>query len=175
MTISARSPISRVGSARPPRLSDGRTIFHQEHGNLGGGGAPSEDSLSAARLAMRSQVGLQGGLISVTPRFVLVPSALETSVEKLLSQIQATRTVDVNPFTFLTAIVEPRLRSPTRWYVVAAPAEIDGLEYAYLAGQPGPQIDSQPGFRIDGLEMRVRLDYGSGFVDYRGWYASEGA
>jgi len=156
-----------------PRLSDGRTVFHQDHRNLGEGGAPSEDTLSAARLAMRSQVGLQGGLISVTPRFVLVPSTLETSVEKLLSQIQAARTADVNPFTSLTAIVEPRLRSPTRWYVVAAPAEIDTLEYAYLAGQPGPQIDSQPGFRIDGLEMRVRLDYGSGFVDYRGWWASE--
>jgi Caudovirus prohead serine protease len=159
-----------------PRMSDGNTLFHIEHGNLAGdAGAPSEDSLSAARLAMRSQVGVQGGLISVTPRFVLVPSALETSVEKLLSTIQATRTADVNVFTFLTAIVEPRLRSPTRWYVVAAPAEIDGLEYAYLAGQPGPQIDSQTGFRIDGVEMKVRLDYGAGFVDWRGWYASEGA
>lgn len=158
------------------RMSDGNTLFHVEHGNLASdAGAPSEDSLSAARLAMRSQVGVQGGLISVTPRFVLVPSALETSVEKLLSTIQATRTADVNVFTFLTAIVEPRLRSPTRWYVVAAPAEIDGLEYAYLAGQPGPQIDSQTGFRIDGVEMKVRLDYGAGFVDWRGWYASEGA
>jgi hypothetical protein len=107
---------------------------------------------------------------------MLVPSDLETASEKLLTTIQATRVQDVNVFqNALTLVVEPRLTSPTRWYVVAAPAEIDGLEYAYLAGQPGPQIESQTGFRIDGVELKVRLDYGAGFIDHRGWFVNEGA
>jgi hypothetical protein len=165
------------GSGSGPRMSDGVMLFDASHGNLADtAGAPSEGTLSAARLAMRKQVGVQGGLISVTPRYLLVPSDLETGSEKLLTTIQATRVQDVNVFqNALTLVVEPRLTSPTRWYVVAAPAEIDGLEYAYLAGQPGPQIESQTGFRIDGIEMKIRLDYGAGFVDWRGWYSNGGA
>jgi hypothetical protein len=52
-----------------PRMSDNKALFHADHGNLADdAGTPSEDTLSAARLAMRKQVGVQGGLISVTPR-----------------------------------------------------------------------------------------------------------
>ena len=64
--------------------------------------------------------------------------------------------------------------SATRWYLIADLAQIDGLEFAYLAGAPGPQIETQAGFRIDGIETKVRLDYGAGFVDWRGWYANPG-
>ena len=42
------------------------------------------------------------------------------------------------------------------------PAEIDGLEYAYLAG--GPQIETKAGWDIDGVEIRVLLDFGAGFI-----------
>jgi hypothetical protein len=37
----------------------------------------------------------------------------------------------------LSLVVEPRLSGATRWYVTADPNEIDGLEYAYLAGGGG--------------------------------------
>ena len=158
-----------------PRMSDGRTLFDPAHGNVAANsGALSEDMLSEARLAMRRQTAAGGGPIAVTPRYVLVPPELETHGEKLLSAIQATRTEDVNVFSPLTLAVEPRLKDPQRWYVIANPGEVDGLEYAYLAGQPGPQIESQTGFRIDGVEMKVRLDYGAGFLETRGWYTNAG-
>lgn len=159
-----------------PVMSDTKALFHTDHGNrAGSGAAPGETTLAAARLAMRKQTGPGGALIAATPRFVLIPAELETSVEKLLTQIQATTTDDVNPFSRLTLIVEPRLSSATRWYVVADPAEIDGLEYAYLASEPGPQTETQAGFRIDGIEIKVRLDYGAGFIDWRGWHMNPGA
>jgi hypothetical protein len=28
---------------------------------------------------------------------------------------------------------------------------------------------------VDGVEIRVILDFGAGFVDHRGWYANAGA
>ena len=125
---------------------------------------------------MRRQTGLAGSLITVTPRFILAPPELETTFEKLLSAIQAAKTDDANVFASkLALIVEPRLTDPLRWYMVAAPSEIDGLEYAYLSGSPGPQVETQAGFRVDGVETKVRLDYGAGFVDWRGWYTNEGA
>ena len=159
-----------------PTMSDGKALFHADHGNLAGSGAaPDESTLSAARLAMRTQTGLTDELIAVTPRFVLVPPALETTAEKILAQIQAATTSDVNPFASLVLIVEPRLSSATRWYVIADPAQVDGLEYCYLEGEPGPQIEQEVDFNTDGLRVKVRLDFGAGFVDHRGWYANAGA
>jgi len=35
--------------------------------------------------------------------------------------------------------------------------------------------ESKSGWDVDGVENRVILDYGAGFVDYRGWYANAGA
>ena len=87
---------------------------------------------------------------------------------------QATATTDVNPFAQLSLVVEPRLVSTTRWYLVGSPSEIDGLEFAYLAGAPGPQIETHAGFEIDGVSVKVRLDFGAGFVDWRGWYTNAG-
>ena len=59
--------------------------------------------------------------------------------------------------------------------MAANPAVADGLEYAYLAGAPQPQIETQAGFEVDGVKIRVRLDYGAGFVDHRSWYTNAGA
>lgn len=154
-----------------PTLSDGVAVFDaDDHGNQKTTGASLAEDLGAARLAMRKQTGLSGELIDVTPRFVLVPAELETEMEQALSDIQATKTGDANPFAKLEMTVEPRLTSETQWFVVADPAYIDGLEYAYLEGASGPQIESRAGFDIDGTQIKVRLDYGAGWIDHRGWF-----
>jgi hypothetical protein len=127
-------------SGNGPTMSDGKALFHTDHSNkAASGGIIADDTLSAARLAMRSQTGLSGQRISATPKFLLVPPAQETIAEKWLASIAAAKATDVNPFSgSLSMVVEPRLSSATRWYVSADPAEIDGLEYAYLAGGEGP-------------------------------------
>lgn len=153
-----------------PVMADGQAMFHASHGNLKTAGASLEDDLAAARLAMRKQTGLSGDLIDVTPRFVVVPPDLETAMEKALTAVQASKTADANPFANLTLIVDPRLTPGTRWYVAADPALIDGLEYAYLEGAPGPQVETKTGFEVDGVQMKVRLDFGCGWIDHRGWF-----
>lgn len=157
-----------------PTMSDGKALHHTDHGNISAAGAaPSETTLSAARLAMRKQTGPGGGLITVTPSHILIPSELETSVEKLLTAIQAMTTADVNVFSKLIPVVEPRLTSATRWWLFAS--NMEGLEYAHLAGAPGPQIETRHGFTVDGVETKVRLDFGAGFVEWRGSYTNAGA
>jgi hypothetical protein len=165
------------GSGNGPTMSDGDPLFHADHGNkAASGGAIADATLSAARLAMRSQTGLSGQRISATPKYLLVPPAQETTAEKWLATIAAAKASDVNPFAgSLSLVVEPRLASATRWYVTADAAEIDGFEYAYLAGGEGPQVESKSGWDVDGVEVRVILDFGAGFVDWRGWYANAGA
>lgn len=159
-----------------PTMSDGTEVFHADHGNLAGSGAAlSVTTLSAARNAMRRQTGLGGEPINAAPYAVVVPPELETIAEQLLTQINARSTDEVNPFGNLVLAVEPRLTDTAAWYVAADPATIDGLEYAYLEGAPGPQIETRQGFEVDGVQMKVRLDFGCGWTDYRGWYRNEGA
>ena len=57
----------------------------------------------------------------------------------------------------------------------ADPGEIDGLEFAYLSGAEGPQVESRSGWDVDGVEIRVILDFGAGFIDHRGWFMNAGA
>ena len=112
----------------------------------------------------------------VTPSYLMVPPALETEAEKWLAMVSPARAADVNRFSGnLTLVVEPRLSSAARWYVTAAPGEIDGLEYAYLSGAEGPQVESRSGWDVDGVEIRVILDFGAGFIDHRGWFMNPGA
>lgn len=154
-----------------PAMSDGVAVFHDDHGNLTDTyAAPGLAPLSAARLAMRKMKGLGGELIDATPRFVLVPADLETVAEQALAEIAATKTADHNPFENLTLVTDPRLTDTEQWYIAADPAIIDGLEYAYLEGAPGPQIETRQGFEVDGVQMKVRLDFGCGWTDYRGWH-----
>ena len=159
-----------------PVLSDTHPVFHAAHSNLAATGAViSETTLSAARLAMRKQVEMTGVLINVVPKFLLVPANLETLAQKTITSIQATKTDDVNVMDFLSILVEPRLTSTTAWYLAADPATIDGLEYSYLEGETGPQLASEVGFEVDGVSFKIRLDFGGGWVEPRGWFKNPGA
>lgn len=154
-----------------PTMADSVAVFHANHGNLAASAAISVTSLGAARLAMRKQTGLSGVLINTTPKYLIVPPDLETTAEQVLTTINATAVADANPFGGkLTLVVEPRLTSASQWYISADPASVDGLEYSYLEGAPGPQIETRAGFEVDGMQIKVRLDYGCGWIDYRGWY-----
>ncbi|WP_406736446.1 prohead protease/major capsid protein fusion protein [Thioclava sp. GXIMD4215] len=157
-----------------PLMSDGNAVFDAAHGNLATTADwPNITALSAMRLAMRKQKSAGGLLINATPRYLLVGPELETVAEQLLTQIAATRIEDVNPFGNLSLIVEPRMTG-VEWYLAADPATIDGLEYAYLEGAPGPQMDTQVGFEVDGIKIKIRLDFGAGWLDHRGWQKNEG-
>ncbi|WP_104493565.1 prohead protease/major capsid protein fusion protein [Paracoccus denitrificans] len=166
-----------ANSGNGPTLSDSKALFHADHGNKAASGAAiSDTTLSTARLALRTQKGIEGRVIRVTPKNLLVPPALETVAEKWLATIAPSTAADVNPFSgAMSLVVEPRLTSATRWYVTADPGEIDGLEFAYLSGNEGPQVESRSGWDVDGVEIRVILDFGAGFIDHRGWFQNPGA
>ena len=155
-----------------PVMEDGNALFSAAHGNLSAtGAAPDVDSLSAARLALRRQTGLDGvSPISATPKFILAAPELETTFEKLLAELAAAKVDDQNPFSGkMTLLIEPRL-SGDDWYVFADPAMLPVLEYAYLSSAQGPQIASRDGWEVLGREFRVVLDFGCGAVDWRGAY-----
>lgn len=158
-----------------PKMGDNQFLFHASHNNLGTAAGIMEASVSAGRLAMRRQKKPGGSILRVGPKFLVVPPELETAGEKFIAEVSAATTADTNTFAGkLTVVVEAGLTSPTRWYLVGDPAQVPGLEYAYLAGAPGPQVKTFEPHNQDGLLTRVILDFGAGFTDFRGWYANPG-
>lgn len=164
-----------------PKLADGKNLFHADHGNLAASGGVISDttSLSAGRLALRGMKGLDGVTpINVTAKYLLVPAAIETEAERYLAELAPASAANVNPFSGkYELIVDPRLdgKSATRWYLFSDPAVLAVIEYSYLSGFEGVQVETRNGFDVDGVEVRARLDFGAGGVDSRGAYMNPGA
>ena len=160
-------------------MADSKALFHASHKNLGTAGALSETTLSEARKKFRRQTGINTTRpLNLEAKYLIVPAALETVAQKLLTAITANTTGDVNIFAnSLTLIVEPRLDddSEATWYLAAEPARIDTIEYAYLAGEEGIYIETEQGFDVDGIKIKARLDFGAGVIDHRGLFKNAGS
>ena len=52
---------------------------------------------------------------------------------------------------------------------------VPALEYAYLEGETGPYIETKNGFEVDGMQIKVRHDFGAGWVSHRGVVKNPGA
>lgn len=162
-------------------LADGFNLFSTEHANIDATGAViSVASLGAGRAAMRKQKSVDGKQrINVAAKFLVVPAALETKADQFVSTaLLANQANAVNTFAGrLTVVPEPRLDddSEEAWYLWADPAAIDTIEYAYMQGEEGVQVEMQEGFDIDGMKIKARLDFGVKAIDYRGLYKNAGA
>ena len=165
-------------------MADGVALFHSDHSNYvagGSGAAPGEATLNAARVAMRSQTGLQGALLNVAPIFLIVPAALETTADKLLNSTgdlaDNKSSGVVNPFYGkLEPVVEVVLdvTDAATWYMAADPRQIDTVEVALLGGQRGPYLETKDGWSVDGVEYKVRIEFGTKAIDHRGLYCNDG-
>lgn len=155
---------------------DGKALFHNDHKNQGTG-AIGEAAVSAARKALRNQKDIAGNRINLRPRFLVLPTALETAAQKFLSPIQPSTTGDVNIFTgSMSLIVEPRLddASEQAYYVTASPEQIDMIAFGYLDGEAGPQVETVNERDPDGTVIYARLDFGCTLLNHRGFYKSTG-
>jgi len=163
----------------------GFALFGTGHVNLTTGATPtiSVDALGVGRAKIRVQTGLEGRPINAQARFLIVPAALESIAEQFTSQAYvAAQSSNINPFAAggrnaLTPIVEPRLdpNSAAAWYMAADPMQVDTIEYSYLEGEEGPYMETRQGFDVDGIELKVRLDFAAKALDYRGLYKRAGS
>jgi hypothetical protein len=164
-------------------------LFHANHNNLLttassalalGTPAPAT-GLCAARAQLRVMKAPQGTPMNLTPRYMLVPAALESAGLQLIYPLQlaASAVTGVVPewVQSLVPIVEPRLdaNSTTAWYLAADPSQVDTIEYCFLEGQAGVYFESRQGFEVDGIEMKARMDFAAAAIDYRGLQKNAGA
>ncbi len=161
-----------------PNYIDGNPIFDASHGNVAGsGGAINTATLAAARAAMRKQKTKAGEFLNLTPEYLVVGPDKELEAFQFTSSVYVpAKNADINDArnASLTVIVDARITG-NQWYLYAAPGAVDTFEYAYLEGEQGVFTETREGFEVDGMEIKARLVFGAGWIDYRGAYKNPGA
>lgn len=165
-----------------PTMLDGLTLFHATHLNITTGAALSTTAIDADRVAMASQKDVSSNLfLDLRPEVLLVPVGLG-GLARIINQSQYdTDTVANKPYTMPNRVVglfsdivdTPRITG-TRRYLFANAALAPVIEVAFLEGQQAPVLETMDGWRVDGAEMKVRLDYGVAAVDFRGAITNAG-
>lgn len=163
-----------------PVMSDTKTLFHADHGNLTTGAAIAMAAIDLDRVAMASQKDVSGNdYLSLTPTVLLVPIGLGGTARSIngaqydpdtANKLQKPNIVNG---LFSDIVDTPRLTG-TRRYLFADPSIAPVIEVAFLDGQQEPFLEMQEGFDVDGTRYKVRLDYGTAAVDYRGAVTNAG-
>jgi hypothetical protein len=137
-----------------------------------------EAAISEARQKMRNQRDFTGkNPLYVTPRYILLPTVLETAFDKFNTTIIPNQTSNVNIFSgYLEKIVEPRLDASSlqQFYIVGDYPGVDKLVYGYLEGEGGPSIESVSGRDPDGVTTYLRHSFGAHVPQHQAFYRSSG-
>ena len=161
-----------------PSFTDGVPFYDASHGNVAAsGGAINTTTLAAARSALRKQKSKAGEFLNLSPEFLVVGPDKELEAYQFTSSNYVpAKNADINDVrnASLTVIVDARITG-NQWYLFAAPGSIDTFEYAYLEGEQGVFTETREGFEVDGMEIKARLVFGAGWIDYRGAYKNPGA
>jgi len=167
--------------ATNPVIFDGKQLFHTDHRNLGTGGPIGKDSMSEARLKMRTQKDQRGiATLNLSPRYLLVPASLETEASQFMrseADLSSSNSGVANVFrNSYTVIVDAELDaySPEAWYLAADQNLADTIEVTYLRGQEEPTLETDIPFDRLGMDFRIYFDYGVTVLDYRGLFKNPG-
>ncbi|MFZ5446996.1 MAG: prohead protease/major capsid protein fusion protein [Myxococcota bacterium] len=166
-----------------PTMSDSNPFFHSTRGNVNGtGSALTVAGLDADRVILAAQKDLSGvEYLDLRPHVLLVPSGLGGTARVLnnsqydpdaANKLQLPNKV---AGLFRTVVDTARL-SGTRRYLFADPAITPAIVVAFLEGQgESPYLETQDGWRVDGVEFKVRHDFRVNAFDPKGAITNAGA
>ncbi len=165
-----------------PLMNDGKPLFDAAHGNLAASGAaPTVLAFDAIRVAMASQKDISGNeFLDIRPAIGLFPIGLGGAARIVngsqydpdsVNKLQRPNIVN----GMLEGIVDTPRLTGSAYYLFADPNVAPAIEVVFLNGVTEPFTDSQDGWRVDGVEWKVRHDYGVGAVNFRSAFKQPGA
>lgn len=173
-----------LNSGLGPTMSDSQPFFHANRANVGTGSALTVAGLDADRVLMRAQKDPSNrDYLSLSPRILVVPDALEGTA-RVINDAQydpdtANKLQRPNMVRglFGDIVGTPRLASnTTRRYLFADPNICAAIVVAFLEGYGrGPIMESQNGWRIDGVEWKVTQYAKAQEADAKGAVTNAGA
>lgn len=146
-----------------PTMADTNPFFHASRGNVGSSSALTVAGLDADRVDMREQMDDdENDFLDLQPSILLIPPGLESTAKILNADAydpaQVGQKTNAVRGMFNDIVSSPRLTaSTTRRYMFT-----DGKQAFVCVFGPdgeGPMLQSQEGFRRDGMEFKVRIDF----------------
>ncbi len=158
-------------------------LFHTSHGNTAAG-ALSQTSLTAGRVAMRSQAayGDTSDILSIVPKFLVVPNELEELAFQLSRSVVAVPSTPAGPSDTpnihqgITPIVIDYYTDANDWYLIADPMDVPTIEIGFYLGRQEPDLFTQSDqsvgsmWNADKLSYKIRHIYSGTVLDHRAFY-----
>lgn len=172
--------------ANPTLTRDSVALFNAAHNNTTTT-ALSSTALEASRVKMRTQAAYAdtSDILSLVPKYLLVPSALETLAFQLCTSAvaipsgapvgAASNTPNIHQGMTPIVVDYWNASSATQWYLAADPAMCPTIEVGFLDGKEDPslfmQADDTTGapFDADKVVIKVRHIYGGAVTEFRGF------
>lgn len=159
-----------LNSGAGPTMADTNPFFHTSRGNVTTGAALSVTALDLDRQAFRKQQDISSNeYLDLHPSIMLVSTALAMQADVLnkapynndggsgLKNFQQPNGVQ-NMFTDIVSSPRVDAISTTRRWLFTA--EKQAFLVVFLDGSGnGPTMESRPGFDVDGIEWKCRVDF----------------
>ncbi|MFO7958340.1 MAG: Mu-like prophage major head subunit gpT family protein [Candidatus Brocadiia bacterium] len=169
-------------------LANPNSLFSAGNGNYKAGADTvlGIESLGEAVQMFLDQTDADGQPINISPKFLLVPTALKMTARELLNStlLIAVGSTDKERIPTYNAVADEDLEvlvspylsnanyagsSSLAWYLFADPAIVDTFEIGYLKGRRTPTVEKgETDFNTLGIQFRVYFDLGVREQDHRG-------
>jgi hypothetical protein len=174
---------------------DSLNIFHANHNNTGTSAFDSVSdaitALNAVQTAMYGQTEKDSGeVLALRLKYLAVPIQLEPEAKQLNNSqftVDGNNVRSDNPWynyfgradgsTQPSGILTiPLFADPNDWYAFADPNQVDTIEVGFLQGRQAPEFFLADNplvgsmFTQDRIVYKVRFEFGTTVLDYRGMY-----
>lgn len=159
---------------------DSVALFHASHGNTTAA-ALSQSAMTTIRKNMRRQAayGDSVDILSLVPRLLVVPSALEEMAKKITGARAVPSTGEgasdmANLHEGMEYVVIDYYSDENDWFAFADPTMCPTIEVGFYLGREEPELFSQVDpnlgsvFDADKITWKIRHIYGSTVLDHRG-------
>lgn len=163
--------LQQKGDFASYKMGDGSGVFIAGRNNTSTA-VLSSVALSAGKLAMSKHLGLDGKTpLNITPKFLIVPPALEVTALEILGALSKVGADNVNvPNVNKQAyilVVDAEITSDTAWYLMA---ERRTIKLGFLAGTNRSPVIKTNDSSISRTKLEGVFDIGGVVEDYKGMF-----
>lgn len=153
--------------------NDGSFFSSGNANKVASAGVLSVANLNALVKAFKKQTDSTGALVGLSPATLLVPVALEATALGLYNDPEFRDTTASKNFTTgnpwrskFKPVASAYLTNDDDYYLLADPQIAATVQVAFLNGQDGPVIESNPtAFDTFGIQYRAKFSFGVAFAD----------
>ncbi|TYK50575.1 hypothetical protein [Actinomadura decatromicini] len=163
---------------------DATALFHTNHANTDNPAALGQSALSAGRRKMRRQAAYGDGsdILSIVPKFLIVPTDLEELAYQLCSSEHAIPSTGNDPadrpniHRGLVPLVIDYYADASDWFLTADPMLCPTIEIGFYGPTTEPELFTQSDpnvgsmFNADKFTYKIRHVYSGTVLDHRGMY-----